>query len=275
MRDLLQSLAALEHLWERSLTVELIAEPLEVARWNEPAGAVRARMVEQNWDTMGLSSAGDDTKRVCGYITRESLRDGDCGQFRRDFDVGELVSMHMPIRDCLPRLVERRRLFALGRRGVDAIVTVADLQKQPVQLVLFGGVSLLEIALGNKIRRDYPDESWESYLSVERRDNARRLQDLRRQKDQELDLVACLQICDKATILMKQKEACRTFGFESKAKASEFFERVQDLRDRLAHAHDLEGTGGWEEVSSTFSRAEELLRILSEMKPTQGDGDAD
>lgn len=276
MSDTIQNLAVLENLWDRSLNVGLIAEPLQCVSGIESAKTLKAKMSDQNWDTIGLRNDTDSTKGASAYITRESLADGLCGQYRRDFCVHDLVSIHMPIRDCLARVVERRWIFVLGRHGVDSIVTIADLQKQPVRLMLFAGVSLLEIAIGDIIRKKYPDGAWQSLLSEPRLDKAIQLQALRRQKDQELDLVSCLQICDKAAVLLRQNGIWHSWGFESKNKALDFFRAFQDLRDTLAHAQDLDGPGGWAEICSTFAQAENMLRVLSgEMKIERGEGDAD
>ena len=270
MKRVQTNLTILQRLWEDSLAIEVIAEPLASVPATANAADVAQQMAAHNWDAIGLCQ--DDSASTSAYLNRQDLKDGPCGQYAQQFDIQDLVSSYSPIYQSLQRLCERKRLFVLGRKGVEGIVTVADLQKQPVRLMLFAAVSLLEMAMLAKIRLSFTDGRWFTMLKSERADAALSLHTKRLNKGQDIDLADCLQLCDKATILLKNSDL-GAWGFASKSKANHFFGRVQTLRDNLAHAQDPSEGTDWPEVCAMFARVQELTRQLANpAEPNAGEG---
>ncbi len=260
MKDIQTNLTILQRLWEDSLAVELIAEPLTSVLAAANATEVAEEMKTRNWDVMGMRQ--DDSAPTSAYLTRQDLKDGSCCQYAQSFEIQDLVSSYAPIYQCLPALCERKRLFVLGRSGVEGIVTAADLQKQPVRLMLFAAVSLMEMAMLARIRQVHPAGQWASLLGQGRIKAAEALHAERRKKGQDIDMADCLQLCDKAGILLKGNEWTK-WGFSSKVEASEFFGSVQTLRDNLAHAQDPSEGTDWGQICSLFIKIEQITRQMA------------
>ena len=105
-------------------------------------------------------------------------------------------------------------------------MTRGDLQKAPVRLWLFGLVSLLEMQMLRVVRERYPADSWVPLLTDERCVGARRVFAERRRRNEANDLSDCLQLGDKATILMKDWDLFALSGFASKRALEMFFKDV-------------------------------------------------
>lgn len=265
MRRVQANLAILHRLWEDSLTIGLIAEPLESVASSEDAATVCDRMKSRNWDVIGVCDGGE-AEASAYYLHQQDLKDGHCGQYAQRFEIQDIVAPSAPIYQSLHWLCERKRLFVLGRKGVEGIVSIADLQKQPVRLMLFAAVSLLEMAMLARIRQLFAkEEEWAAKLSEGRIQKARELHAQRGQKGQDIDLADCLCLSDKATILLKSSDECEVWGFTSKHVAEKFFKPVQTLRDNLAHGHDPSQGADWAEICTMFTKAQEITHRMSEL----------
>ena len=69
--------------------------------------------------------------------------------------------------------------------------------------------------------------------------NARRLQTERRRRNELLDLVDCLSFGDKGWILSKVPEVLERVEIPSRRVARERIKELEQLRNRLAHGHDV------------------------------------
>jgi hypothetical protein len=142
----------------------------------------------------------------------------------------------------------------------------ADLECLPMRLWLFGHVSCFERCLVDLVRRDYPQQDFLRVLTAERFAAAQRLFHARVGRHETLDLADCLQIADKRELLLAERAAAKRLGFASKKQAKKFFEHVETLRDRLAHAHDLVPDSDW----STFIHLSlRLVKFLQQCTVSQ------
>lgn len=263
MKAIEKNLLILEEMWNRTLTVDLIAEKLVCRQNHDLSRAVAKYMDERHWDVIGICGKAEGAK-AHAYVHREDLNTADtCEDARSEFSVDRLVSGHTPIRQCFLRIIEQDWLFVLGPKGVDGIVTCADLQKQPACMMLFATVSLLETALTTAIRELHSDDSWMQVLSQNRIDKARKLLTERAKREQDLDLIDCLQMGDKSDIIAKNKDLRQMLGWESRNAAKKSLKNLQTLRNNLAHAHDPTGGTTWQEVGETFTQAEAMLQVLT------------
>jgi hypothetical protein len=98
---------------------------------------VRVLREEENYDVMGLT----DGERITRYVRREELGDGTCDAHARRIEPGEIVSSTTPLIDLLPLMKNDGHLFVLEGAKLNSIVTLADLQKPPVRMLLFGLVT--------------------------------------------------------------------------------------------------------------------------------------
>ncbi len=138
------------------------------------------------------------------------------------------------------------------------IITRGDLQKAPVRMWLFGLISLLEMNFLRLIRLKFLEDSWKSLLKSTRLKHAQYILDDRRRRNEAIDLADCLEFGDKARILSKTEAIRSALGVPSEKEMSQLLQKLENLRNELAHSQDII-TGKWPEVVELAEAAEELL----------------
>lgn len=262
MKQIKSSLGDLRRLFDRALTLRDIAEPLVSFDVIQPAEEVQALMESRGFDVVGVRDSGV----VTGFCLRRELGPGVLGTYRRPFAVGDVLPDSEPLLAAFETLRERRHVFVTVFGQAGGIVTRGDLQKAPVRLWLFGLVSLLEMQMLRVVRERYPLEAWTGLLSPERLEGAHRVHAERRRRNEENDLSDCLQLGDKATVLMKDDVLFSLSGFDSRRSAETFFKEVGLLRNALAHANDVM-KGRWPGLADLVTQLEGFLARLESAAP--------
>lgn len=257
MKQLKSSLGDLRRLFVRTITLRDIAEPLVSFDAVSPATEVREFMEDRGYDVVGVRQRGV----VTGYVVRSALVSGTVGAHRQAFSAEDVLPDSEPLLAAFEALRHRRHVLINVLGHVGGIVTRGDLQKAPVRLWLFGLVSLLEMQLLRVVRERYPGDSWQILLTEDRVVGARHVFDERRRRHEENDLSDCLQLGDKATILMKDPALFALSGFQSKRSLEQFFKEVGMLRNALAHANDIVH-GRWPDLAELVTGLETLLERL-------------
>ena len=239
-----------------SLLVRHISTPMELRRSDQQASEVMAYLQQRNFDVMGLL----EVDRISRYIARKFMTDkGVCGDYARPIEPTEIVSSTTALIEFLPLMKDRHYVFVLESTRLDSIVTHADLQKPPVRMLLFSLISLLDMFLLILVRKHYPGESFCAELKPKRVEKGQELLNLRRQRNEEIDLADCLQFCDKRALILKA-QVHKDLGFESEEVADRFLKDAEKLRDRLAHSQDLVLGTSWTEVIDLAVKIDEFLR---------------
>ncbi len=267
MKHLKSSLGDLRRLFARTITLRDIAEPLVSFDAIQPAEEVDSFMAARGYDVVGVREHGV----VTGFATRPHLKGGTLGSHRQPFGAGDVLPDTEPLLAAFATLRERRHVFITVLGHVGGIVTRGDLQKAPVRLWLFGLVSLLEMQMLRVVRERYPRDAWTCHLSADRLEGARRVYEERRRRQEENDLSDCLQLGDKATVLMKDPELFALSGFASKRASETFFKEVGLLRNALAHANDIL-QARWPALADLVTQLEALLERLESIGPGQAGG---
>jgi hypothetical protein len=267
MKHLKSSIAELRTLFERSIAIKDIAEPLASFDAEHPAPQIHSFMEEKDYDLIGVRQNG----LLTGYARRGELFDGPLGDYLVPFEPAEMVPDTTPLLSGLQIVKEHSRAFVVMVGHIGGIVTRRDLQKAPVRMWLFGVISLIEMQLLRMIRDHSPGESWK--INPTRLDKAKKLLIERKQKNIEIDLADCLQFCDKRDIVLANADLRRALGFDSKPQGKALLKDLEELRDVLAHAQDII-TGRWPTIVDLASRAEEFLsrcEKIPDEKPSQSD----
>jgi hypothetical protein len=144
---------------------------------------------------------------------------------------------------------------------VSAIITLQDLEKPPMRMFLFGLITIGEMLMTEIIRRRYHDGSWQNFLSKQRLDKAKDLQEERLRRGQKLELLDCLQYSDKGWILSYDKDIRKALGQESRSSARKAIKELEILRNNLAHTQELIPTG-WKRIVVACSRMEHNLQNI-------------
>lgn len=209
----------------------------------------------------------DEAQKIClqnnfdVHLVRNA-ESNDLGLYERALDRVrplvdyEVISESTPILDVMELLLEYPQVFVKVKRNVRMIVSRADLDSIPVRIWLFGMVSILEVELRNKIRSMGND--WQQLLSEGRLVYAQNLFLMKQQRNEEVELLDCLQIVDLSSIISKQWDSYKSqFSGIDKKRFSKTFNQMRDLRDELAHAQKL--TLQWDEIYNLMKFARQWI----------------
>jgi hypothetical protein len=182
--------------------------------------------------------------QIVGVLEREGNEPaGTARSQMRPLNERLIVAAEEPLKDFIPLFVETpHRLVVRGSR-IDGIVTSSDIHKLPVRLLTFALVTHLEMTMAMTIVRDSVDDDWIELLPVGRRALVRAKFDDLHAKNFDPPLIEVTDFCDKRYVLAKKG----MLATPSKTKAIKEFERIEELRNKVAHA-------------ATYARSEGQLR---------------
>ena len=152
---------------------------------------------------------------------------------------GDVVPNSAGFPELVMLLNDRPRLFVNVLGQVGGIVTKTDLQKPPVRMWLFGMITIIEMGLTRLIEAAYPDGSWRQCLSEGRLQKAETLLEERKRRNQDLDLLDCLQFSDRGQIVLRNEELRKQAGFVSRSRGEQTVKELEALRNNLAHSQDI------------------------------------
>jgi hypothetical protein len=244
-------------MFERTITMRDIAEPLVSFDEDIGAEAVRRLMEQRDFHVVGVRSKG----AVHGYVRRGDLKDKVLKDHLLPFDSSSVCADTDPLIGVFRLLKTHDRAFVNVFGAVGGIVTRGDLQKAPVRMWIFGLVSLLEMHMLRLIRERHPDGSWAEHLTPGRLQKSKKLFTERERRNQAIDLSDCLQMADKGAVFLKNPDLFKILQTTSRQKAQAFFARVEDLRNRLAHSQDIL-SGNWPSLADLLVEIENVLRRM-------------
>jgi hypothetical protein len=234
---------AVKRVFMDTFTARDVAEPLASFDAAAASSKVHDFMTARDFDVVGVRTQG----HIVGYVNKDTLHGGDCGQDQRPLGEATVVSDTLPLLSVLMELNRAPFLFVTVLGRVGGIITPADLQKAPVRMWLFGIVTMIELRCTELIERHCSADTWQTFVSEARLQKAQSLLDERRRRNQSLQLFDCLQFSDKGQIVARNEEIRRFTIFSSRRQAEEAVKRLEQLRNNLAHAQDIL-TSDWETI---------------------------
>ena len=243
-----------------NISVKHILEPLQSCDADDESAVIRNRMEEPDldFDVMGIEENGE----IYGYIERSTLAGGPCGKYSRTFHPSELIAESASLTDVFSVLHDAPRIFVLKGTKVMGIVTRGDLQKAPVRMWVFGLITLIEMNLLFIIRARYSNDSWQNHISEARLRKANDLFNERKKRNEAIDLADCLQICDKADLVLKIPDIKQKIKDGLKKNPHPILDSAENLRDILAHAQDLVIGSTWTDRIDLIKDIEKLLNVV-------------
>jgi hypothetical protein len=252
--------ADLRRIFESAITVRDIAEPVVCYDAERNATEVKPFLDEYDFDLAGVRQNG----RVLGYVHRKKLMHGRVEDHLVRFGSGEIVPETEPLVQVFQGLRVRPAFFVTAFGQVAGIVTRGDLQKSPVRMWLFGLISLIEMQMLRVIRERHPSEAWETLLKSKKGlKTAQWHFQRRRARNEAIDLACCLSLSDKADIFRNDPPLDKLMRCSGLDEDSTFFSELVDLRDDLAHAHDII-SNRWPRLARLVQEAERLLNALEQ-----------
>jgi hypothetical protein len=235
-----------------AFTAREVAQPLRSFDIERPPRAVLDSIAEHRLDVAGVRRDG-----VCiGYACPAPRTVRHTEELVRTFAPAQVLPGDSPLSEVIRVLTRYDFCFVTAMGDVAGVVTRGEMQQPIVRMWLFGIVTLLELELLERIRGLWPDGGWTSLLSTGRLDKAQKLLAERRRRGQHVDLADCLQLSDKAQILMEDEQQRLAFGLPTKGAAKRVIKDLESLRNNLAHAQDIV-THDWPQIARLAQRIED------------------
>ncbi len=241
MRDYMEffkyGVADLHVILKDSLLVRAVHEELKSCVPGKKAQEVRAEMKKHTFDIMGYKVGN----KVRGYVRQKDLISGTCDEYRKPLEPSDTINACSPILVMLSRMKNRRWLFTAAKDDVIGIVTLADLQKSPVRMALFGLVSLLEIHTLSMVRTCYPCKSdiEQGLRPCKSLDEAKNCYEDMQDRHEDTDLAACLLLPAKRDLLCDIRSLPEFLGFRNRGEARDVLRQAIALRNNLVHGRDV------------------------------------
>ncbi|WP_375786299.1 hypothetical protein ACE10Z_01075 [Bradyrhizobium sp. Pha-3] len=142
------------------------------------------------------------------------------------------------------------RLVISGTK-VAGLVSLSDLQRLPVRAALFALITGLEMTMADLIRaRHTKNEDWMRFLTARRQAKMEEEHEKAKREDGYVDTLLFTQFCDKRDILIQNLPE------PEKTLLSATLERIENLRNRVAHAN---------EYASTPAQAKNVCKVIREL----------
>jgi len=191
--------------------------------------------------------------QILGYVPSDFIWDepghkhdgplgGLVGQHCIKISPDQIVAGELPLIDLLPLFTQHFFFFVLNSNDLSHTVSFIDLDVLPVKLCLFTLIIGLEAELLRILaRHPYRIESYLDLLPTERRTKAEGVAErkLRRVETGAYQVLIATTFIDKITMLMRSPELASQLPFPSTDKAEQYFNRLRDLRNQIAHSDSV------------------------------------
>ncbi len=239
-----------------SFTAQDIAEPVRSFDIDKPCNDIQPLMDQQQLDIACLRDKG----KIVGYVRRDDLKEGCCGDHLRPFRQGQVLPSDSSFSDIIHVLTLHQYGFVRLFDDVVGYFSRSEINKPVVRMWLFGIITFVEMEFTQMIQEYYPDESWQVLLTEKRLTKALELQQERQRRNQHCNLLDCLQLSDKGQIVIQNPEFLELLDIGSKSVAKRVARELESLRNNLAHSQDIV-THDWAQIVRLSYRLEETFSI--------------
>ncbi len=206
--------------------------------------------VLQNGMPGGYVLAADLETELC----KDQMRDQMCNRMR-PFREGQVLDSEASLTDVIKVLTRHDYCFVTMLGSIFGVIDRSDIQKPVVRMWLFGMITLIEMIIVDQIRAFKPDESWKELISASRLEKAEALLAERQRRNQRCSLMDCLQLSDKARIMIEDDDFLNRLGFKTKRSTKQVIKELESLRNNLAHAQDIV-SHDWPQIARMTQRIE-------------------
>jgi len=231
-----------------------IAESMLSFDIDTPGKKVLRELENQNRQVASMRVNGS----VQGYVRKSDIGEGTCTPFFKQFNEEQLVGYNDSFSDVIHVLTRHGYCFVTTLGNVGGVICRDDINKPMVRMWLFGMVTIIEMGLTRLLDELFPDGKWQANLTEGRLHKAHEIHQERQRRNVHCDLMSCLQLSDKAQILMESPEAMQRMGMASKKVAKRAIKELESLRNHLAHAQDIV-QHDWPQIARMSIRMEESV----------------
>ncbi len=194
---------------------------------------------------------------VHGYLRLSDVESDDASNSFRNFTVDQVIPGSATFADVVHVLTRHDYCFVTMLGSIAGVVGRDDINKPMVRMWLFGIVTMVEMGIVQLINERFPDAAWQSVVSAGRLQKASDIQAERQRRNQYCELIDCLQLSDKAQILINDEVSLERLGFDTKSAAKRSVKELESLRNHLAHAQDIV-IHDWAQIARLARRMEEI-----------------
>ena len=195
--------------------------------------------------------------RLSDVVSGDAGDDAPSGRHLQHISADQVLGINAPLMDVVGVLTRHDHCFVSVFDAVVGVIERDAVNKPPVRMWLFGAITLYEMGLIPLIEKVFPDGAWQTALPPLRLEKARQLQRERARRNQSCELINCLQLSDKAQIMLEHQPARDAFGLPSKRAARELIKDLESLRNHLAHSQDIV-SHDWVQIIRLTHRMAEL-----------------
>lgn len=195
---------------------------------------------------------------VQGYVRAPDLGKGKLEDCFRGFKKDQVINGAASFSDVIHVLGRHDHCFVTVLGNVAGVISRDDINKPMVRMWLFGIVTMIEMGLVKLIKELFPEDSWEQKMNDARLQKARDIHKERQRRNLYCDLIDCLQLSDKAQVLISDPKAMKRIGMGSKKTAKRAIKELESLRNHLAHAQDIV-QHDWAQIARMSKRIEMSL----------------
>ena len=198
--------------------------------------------------------------KVQGYLLKEDCFDKSndaCSEVIRHFTVDQVVKGDALLTDVIYVLSRHDYCFVQLLGDVVGFIDREHIDNPMVRMWLFGLITLTEMRVTTMVEEFFPGDKWHDLVSATRLHKAQELQKERLRRNQHCELIDCLQLSDKAQILIQHQPTFEALDFRSKKAARKAIKELEQLRNNLAHAQQI-ATNNWEQIIRMTQRVDEV-----------------
>lgn len=223
----------------------------------------------------GFDVAPIDDHPLRRYALRTELEsapaDAAAASLAHPIDVTHMVTVDLGLADTLELLADRNFLYVMEGGRVTGIITLADLQRAPVGMVVLWLILAAEIGMNELIRHRYGETAWLDHLTPGRRDKLQQRFEELRKRDLEASMLETLTLEDRLELIERTAELRAAVGFGSRRSFGTWRRRLTCARNDLAHGHTLldRGRDATEALALVFQIRDFAQRVweLVEARP--------
>jgi len=240
-------------LFTEAFSARDILEPLLSFDEGARVAEVRRIFTERGTAVAGVRCEG----KVTGYVCVGDLAGRSLGACMRPLAGPQMLEMDASLTDVIQVLTRFDYCFVTLFGDAVAAIGRGDIEKPIVRMWLFGMITVTEMSFARTIRSRWPNGEWAALVSEQRLEKTRLLFAERQRRGHSCDLVDCLQLSDKAQILIEEPGILVDFGFQSKKAAKRVVQELESLRNNLAHGQGIV-EHDWPQIARMTQRVEVL-----------------
>jgi hypothetical protein len=223
------------------LTVQLIAtsrDDLMTCNSDDAASLVIARNTGQYDFIPVVAAPANGQQRIIGLFHAAGFAEGPAPDGRVEkyllpLSEAYLIGADASVLDFITDADARPCRLVLAGPRISGLVSLSDLQKLPVRAALFALITGFEITVAEAIRGKFAtDEDWMVWLNDGRKEIIQQEIAKSKKDDGFVDALLFTQFCDTKEIIIKSFQ----IG-QSKTKLRDQLDKIQVLRDNVAHAN--------------------------------------